>query len=323
MHTCPNGKRYIGITMQKVNDRWKDGKGYKTNIYFNRAIQKYGWENIQHDVLFEELTKENAEAKEVELIAEHKTNDIKFGYNMESGGNHNGAVNPITKQRLSIAHTGLHKGEKNHFYGKTHTAETMLKIKKRVIQYSLTGKYIKTFDGAVDAAREVQGDLSSIAKACKGKQKQAYGFIWRYEKKNIAIETDLSHDMGVHIKQYSKDGEFIKEYKGATHAAKMNGFPESARTSIKDCCSKKQKTAFGFIWRYSDDDSVLDIENIGKWERKKINQYDKQGNFINSYISITEAVRQNNYSKFTISHISECLKGRGKSAQGFRWEYAQ
>ena len=50
------------------------------------AINKYGWENIQHIELCFGLTKEEAEQKERKLILEHKTNLRKHGYNIELGG---------------------------------------------------------------------------------------------------------------------------------------------------------------------------------------------------------------------------------------------
>ena len=75
MHTCPNGKKYIGITSQSPERRWQKGKGYAygSNPYFYNAIEKYGWDNIEHTILFRNLTKEEAEQKEIELIKEHKT----------------------------------------------------------------------------------------------------------------------------------------------------------------------------------------------------------------------------------------------------------
>ena len=58
-HTCPNGKVYIGITKQKPERRWGiNGRGYKENEYFYRAIQKYGWQNIKHEIIAEGLTEE-------------------------------------------------------------------------------------------------------------------------------------------------------------------------------------------------------------------------------------------------------------------------
>lgn len=43
-----NGKTYIGQTCQSPERRWRNGDGYKHNLYFRRAIDKYGWDNFIH-----------------------------------------------------------------------------------------------------------------------------------------------------------------------------------------------------------------------------------------------------------------------------------
>lgn len=83
-HLFPNGKSYIGITGTSVHKRWRNGEGYKHQPKMKRAIDKYGWDNIQHNILAEGLTKEEAEEKEKELIAEF--NSIECGYNVSIGG---------------------------------------------------------------------------------------------------------------------------------------------------------------------------------------------------------------------------------------------
>ena len=107
MHTTPNKKRYIGITQQEAEVRWKKGKGYDTQ-YFSKAIKKYGWDNIKHEILFENLTKEEAEKKEVELIDFYNSNDKRYGYNIENGGSHN-VCSEETKRKMSEAQKALHK----------------------------------------------------------------------------------------------------------------------------------------------------------------------------------------------------------------------
>ena len=52
-----------------------------------RAINKYGWDNIQHIILYKNLTQKQAEEKEIDLIKKYKTNIRKYGYNIEPGGN--------------------------------------------------------------------------------------------------------------------------------------------------------------------------------------------------------------------------------------------
>ena len=93
VHVFPNGKKYFGITSKKPNQRWENGEGYKregSNLAVYNAIKKYGWDNIQHIILHEGLTKEEACAKEIEYIAKYKTNvhryGSKYGYNLTDGG---------------------------------------------------------------------------------------------------------------------------------------------------------------------------------------------------------------------------------------------
>lgn len=94
IHLFPNGKRYIGITSKRPNARWENGAGYKEGSPMRNAINKYGWNNIKHIILFEGLTQEEACDKEVEPIAKYKTNIYRYGnaygYNMTDGGD--GAV---------------------------------------------------------------------------------------------------------------------------------------------------------------------------------------------------------------------------------------
>ena len=120
VHIFPNGKKYFGIT-SKINPewRWENGSGYTEDhqpIMYN-AIQKYGWENVKHEILFSELTKEEAENKEKELIKQYKTNCKRYGdlygYNMTDGGE--GTVGHVVseevKERMSQIRMGKYKGK--------------------------------------------------------------------------------------------------------------------------------------------------------------------------------------------------------------------
>jgi hypothetical protein len=93
-HVFPNGKKCIGITCKKPNQRWENGTGYsKTHqsaMYY--AIQKYGWDNIEHNILFTDLTEKEAKEKEKELIKKYHTfihDKNPMGYNMTLGGDGN------------------------------------------------------------------------------------------------------------------------------------------------------------------------------------------------------------------------------------------
>ena len=90
-HTSPSGKVYIGITSQKPEHRWNNGDGYKGRTYFWNAIQKYGWENFEHEILYTGLSKQEAGEKEKELIELYDSTDKNKGYNLSTGGEYGGA----------------------------------------------------------------------------------------------------------------------------------------------------------------------------------------------------------------------------------------
>ena len=157
IHTSPSGKVYIGITCQSIDKRWQNGYGYVRQAFFN-AIKKYGWNNIKHEILYINLTKEEAENIEIELIAKYKSNQREFGYNIDNGGKTIGTHSEETKRKISKASKGFkhsdevkkrlseinkgrviseetrqkmrenNKGENNPNYGKHHSVEARRKI---------------------------------------------------------------------------------------------------------------------------------------------------------------------------------------------------
>ena len=63
-----NNKVYIGQTKNNPTRRWENGKGYK-NTYFGNAIEKYGWDNFEHQILEENIeTVEEANQRETYYI---------------------------------------------------------------------------------------------------------------------------------------------------------------------------------------------------------------------------------------------------------------
>ena len=127
-HTFPNGKVYIGITNIGVNRRWRNnGEGYKGQFVY-KSICKYGWSNVKHEVLFENLTQQEAEQKEIELITFYKSNQREFGYNISNGGSSLGMHSEESKRKMSESRKGLFAGEKNPMWHKEVAPETRQKI---------------------------------------------------------------------------------------------------------------------------------------------------------------------------------------------------
>lgn len=275
MHTSPSNKRYIGITRQNVKNRWKNGYGYQVQPYFWRAIQKYGWDNFKHEILYADLTKNEAEDKEKELIIYYKSNNNNFGYNVENGGNCVGKVSAETKKKLSEANKKENLSKETlakrseSMKGKIHSEETKKKLSdlwynahqdsncRKVLQYSKDGILIKIWDSISEAGRAFNVNPSLISQCCIGNRKIIAGYIWKYENEELNQDevywrntrTPYPKKM---VLQYSKDGILINEYSDVPFASLSTGVNIG---NIYQCCRRDKKTAGGFIWRYVDDEN--------------------------------------------------------------------
>ena len=113
-HITPNGKRYIGITSRKnPKQRWGGGSSYKKGTAFRYAIDKYGWDDIQHNILFDDLTEKEAKWLENYLICYYWTFvgfKDSMGYNMTLGGDGNVGYIPSEEHKQKISESN--KGKK-------------------------------------------------------------------------------------------------------------------------------------------------------------------------------------------------------------------
>lgn len=217
MHTSPSGKRYIGITSQKPERRWrKNGEGYKDHVYFWRAIQKYGWDNFEHIILFDGLIKEEAEQKEIELIAYYNSNNEDYGYNLSSGGESGSKGYKYTdEQRKRMSEN--RKGEKNGMYGKHHTKESIENGRIKHFRENLSEETIYKM---------------SIAK--KGKKR---------DRKSVEEQIDTMSNQVICI-------ETKIVYKNTIEAGIKNNLD---RSSISKVCRKERETCGGYHWAYLKD----------------------------------------------------------------------
>lgn len=203
MHTCPDGKRYIGLTSKEnLQDRFHSGHGYKNNTDFNNAIIEFGWRNISHEVLASGLTSDEAEKIERDMIAFYKSNDPEYGYNSYNGGLKGTKAGKRTIARMKTAQSK----ERNPMFGRTQTEETRRKISmakkgkklsdecKRKLSRALSGeknpsaKPVLQYDQEmnllaiwryIEEAAKATG-ANNISSCCRGKLKTSGGYVWRY-----------------------------------------------------------------------------------------------------------------------------------------------
>jgi hypothetical protein len=159
------------------------------------AIMKYGWQNIEHKILYKNLSFEEANAKEIELIAKYKTNSCRYGtiygYNATDGGdgNHGHIMSKAAREKLSKNHTGLMVGEKHP-------------LSKAVVCDNKEYPSIKEFAKCVGLKRETANHWLN------GKTNMP---IYWYNKglKYRDIKTDIKPQVRPHKKQVFCDGKIF------------------------------------------------------------------------------------------------------------------
>lgn len=248
-HTTPSKKVYIGITQQQPAKRWQNGYGYVSNIVFHRAIEKYGWDNIEHEIVFDGLTVDEAKSIEIELIAKHRSTDRKYGYNVTSGGD----------SAVSRPHTDAEKQKRREAWtgAKNPNARSVICLETLAVYETAT------------EARKATG-ATKVCECCKRayKHRTSNGYHWAYYDKSLPMEY-YSELLNRYIEEESRPmtmsdenkrklmercrvavecietGEVFKSLRDAARATGANP------PNICNCCKGKKKTAGGFHWRYA------------------------------------------------------------------------
>ena len=298
MHICPNDKKYIGITMD-LKRRWRNG-GIEYKIYnykennnsaFYNAIQKYGWNNIEHKILFQNLTKKEACSIEQEMIKKYNTY-IHFensnGYNMTLGGE---GGNGIKRESYDDI-----KGGNN---------SNAIPIN----QYDLEGNFINRFPSIIDAYNflgiKKNSGISNVAKNIGG-YKQSYGYVWRYDGDSFD-KYDFKRKNSTKIYKYNFFGNIVDIYDNITLAKKSVN--KNGCNAISNCCNGMCEKSFGYVWRYEGD-------SFNKYPIPRfLTQYDTKGNIIGCWESCSQISKYFNDDNVKVRQLIY----NKKQYNGFIW----
>ena len=190
-HTCPNNKCYIGITSYKnPNQRWRNGESYlgdkKHLTKWGAAIIKYGWENIKHEILHNDISKEEACNYEKQYIKYYK--ELNLCYNLTEGGDGIWGYKFTDEKKISESHKGLKQSQETinkrvqKNIGQKRSDISKQKKSIPVLQYDLNGNLINEYFGIREAERQTH--ISHIGDVCKKIRKTAGGYIWKFKDEN-------------------------------------------------------------------------------------------------------------------------------------------
>lgn len=117
--------------------------------------------------------------------------------------------------------------------------------------------------------------------------------------------------------QYNLEGKLVMVYNSIAEAVESTGCLQS---KITDVCQGNRKTTGDYQWRYYDA-GLDELPPVQKrvTAKKKVAQYDKEGNFIAQYDSFREAARAVNGTQSAISRICSGTPGL-HTHKGFVWK---
>lgn len=254
-YESPSGKYYIGQTIdekrRKATHKNLASKGI--DLPFYRAIRKYGFENFEYVVLFtiqsrsKERVKVVLNALEKYYISRYKRGG-KLLYNVTDGGD--GIIGDKVTDKITAYWNGKSEQEMKDWSDKISFSKS-----KPVLQFNLDGTFVKEY---TNIYRSEIKNPQEVMRCARGEIYTSGGYIWKYKKdcenlltrrgnlKKQSINLGKSGPPKKPILQYSKDGEFIREWTSASDVQFIK------RKAIVECLSGRNKTAGGFIWKYKE-----------------------------------------------------------------------
>ena len=252
-YKSPSSKYYIGQTIdekrRKVTHKNLANKG--VNLPFYNAIRKYGFENFEYTILFtfqsedRERVKVVLNALEKYYISKYKRGG-KILYNVTDGGD--GIIGDKVTDKIIAYWNGKSEQEMKDWSDKISFSKS-----KSVLQFNLDGTFVKEYTNIYRSEVE---NPQEIMRCVRGEIYTSGGYIWKYKDsckdlltkegnlKKGYIKLGKSGPPKKPILQYSKEGEFIREWPSASDVQFVN------RKSIVECLSGRNKTAGGFVWKY-------------------------------------------------------------------------
>jgi group I intron endonuclease len=243
----------------------------------DRAIRKYGWENIKHEVIDTAESREDAEVKERYYIEVFMSDHPEHGYNVLPGGDV--ADNPLTDEiryKLGNGQRGrsrtveekikisagvketFSRPDSNGHFGMHHADSTRQKMSESQTERWSDDQQRR--EAASERMRQRMGDPEFRAKVFENlsQYRRKPGEWTMSEEAKAKIS---AHNRGKWIGekspcskpvlQYDTSGNFIKRW---ANAGEVERAGIANRSNVSACCRGKPhvKTAGGFVWLFEE-----------------------------------------------------------------------
>lgn len=251
-----NGKKYVGQSIH-IERRWKEHIYQNRNSAIHQAIEKYGVENFNFEII-EECPQSQLDEREIFWIKHF--NSYENGYNLTPGGRTPfyydlNAVKEIYNDCKSMSKTAKQLGcSENAVRNMLHSLDIYnieCQQEKKVDKIDPnTLAIITTYDSLTQAAQTEHVSLSAISMAVNGKSKSCNGFIWKNHDDPMPLMPISVKKAKRPVSQYDEYHNLIKTYESLASAARALGKSKSATNYIRKSCMNENITAYGYYWKY-------------------------------------------------------------------------
>ena len=273
---------YIGCGIYRASQATKD-------YILHKAVRKYGYENFKRTIIkiFPDNEEGRKQAFELEAILVNETllkskstyntalgestteNLMKTVYMFDLNGNYLRSfksaieaaayIQPDNQDnaRAAIKNNCLGTTSSSYGYFWSYTKEFTYKNEcmKEVAQYTISGKFLRTFKSITEA--EVALSLNNISQAIY-KKGSAGGYQWRYFEGDTSDIPTLvnvkTKNLFLPIIMFDKSGKVIKKFDCVKQC--VNEYPELSASQINRVLNKTIKSHKGYTFKYQDDDIV-------------------------------------------------------------------
>ena len=341
-----NNKIYVGI---HITNKPFEFDGYYGNgitgtscyhfkhpkTLFQRACKKYGLNVFRRYTLFVYDTYEEAQEMERQIVTEEFVNRPDT-YNIALGGgagrvpeaeipicqydlqgkfiqkfrSKNEAARQVGCNIMSIISAELAKGVCQNFYWSQLEVPILditnyIEPIKEIYIYNLDGTYLMALPNKAACAKKFGVNLSCINRAVDNGYKSA-GHYFSYEKVDKFIPVKKKRTISKEYSQYTLEGNYIQTL-SVQDVKKLLGKDAYKLPSAL----KEHYSCGGFLWSKEKADSIKPLKAERK---KKIAQYDLNGNLIKIWDSYRECAEQ-------FHNLRYVLKGARNQTKGYCFRY--
>lgn len=295
---CNSRYFYVGQSIH-ILKRWKQHskrleKGMHENIFMQRVYDKY---NNKDPFVYIKLATCNPDDLDY-------FEDLYFNqYKSEN-------PNLIPMNIAKCGNSGNTKISRKHkseaFKGKSHPWSC-----RKIVQMDRFGNVIKIWESVKETEKELNIRIHYSKHMCGGFQWQKYEEWLENPKK----EVKYVHNIIDTIKQFSLNGQFIREFKNINEV--LETYPQINRSNLIECLNRHYKTCYDFLWSYTFESP--EPQNKERHNKSKVvEQYSLDGKvLIATYKSLNQAYTITGVS---VASIRNNINGTYKHAGGFLWK---